>query len=65
MQDHINFANSEAYRPFTADLAEIFDFAAAAPRFCEKLALLAYTVLTPKQIMSTLQVTAYPPEKHL
>ena len=35
VQDHKDFVNSEGYKPFTGDLAEIFDFAAAPPVFCK------------------------------
>lgn len=33
VEDHKNFINSEAYKPFTGDLAEIFDFEAQPPFF--------------------------------
>ena len=33
VEDHKNFINSEAYKPFTGDLAEIFDFEKLAPFF--------------------------------
>ena len=35
VQDHKNFVNSEAYKPFTAELAEIFDFEAMPPSICK------------------------------
>ena len=35
LQDHKEFINSEAYKPFIGDIAELFDFDVAPPFFCK------------------------------
>ena len=65
VQDHKDFINSEAYKPFIGELAELFDFEAAPPFFCET----SLPPLSPHcstiQIMSISPVTVWLREKQL